>query len=1049
MLLKVYKILFTILPLFLAGILSAQQLQVPEEDAASQSLLKPMGTQERRTGIHDGNLVYTRFSNYGNLGSRYEPPKMEWPKGSGTWYGFEFIMIAGAEVVDSAGNTIHIMSENYTNPGSFDISPDGTHTYGWEPLPGYFNTGPENEDNYPAMSHKPETWPEHWPYDYPGVEGSRDGLWNGEFGSYVRADQESYYVMDDRNNDEFDYFPFVGSSEDSMDFPVGRRGLGLEVKVRGYQWAQVEAEDILIVRYDIANVSDKDLDKVVFGMYVDPAVGGEGDSQDDNAYFDKVDDITYCWDIDGIDNKGRAGVGYFGYAFLESPGDPLNAIDDDEDGLIDERQDNDRGTFGLSDIGNFGDAVEHWSGDEDGDWRPYADLNQNGIWDDGEAIFDDMGSDGIGPYDQDYPGPDSDGSEGNGMPDQGEPNFGYADNDESDQIGLTSFILRPAGNISDDETTWNEMIPDYFGGALPGNLAFIYGSGYFELPKTETRKFAITNLFGNDFDDILRNKRTMQKIYDADYSFAKPPLKPELKAVAGNQKVVLTWDDRAEESIDPIYGKDFEGYLVYRSTDPSFNSIKTITDSYGNSIFWEPIAQFDLANGLTGPHPIPIGESGAHFNMGNDTGLKYSYVDTTVENGRTYYYAVCAYDQGYDLDFYDLGISPLSNLAPGPPSECGKNIQTDLLGNVTATDRNTAVVVPNAPSAGYTDAELTDGVVHTGLATGKILVEPVAQSEVKDNHVYNISFTDTTEARFTQSITITDATENKVVYYSDTLNQVDIQSRLIDGLQFTVANDSAEVISTEWTVGDNMPVDVFLLDSPKSLPVPEDFEVRVKTFGVDTSFNPLAFMREPVNFEVWSITTNTKYDFLFDEPVNNDGMLNSGDEIVVAFNARGFAYNTAWRLIFGDTTGAVIQPAEGDVFQFKVSKPFNSDDAYTFNTEAAGYDEQKAKNDLNNIYVVPDPYVVTASWEKPLFYSSGRGERRIDFVNLPARCTIRIFNMSGTLVKTIKRESTMDSGAESWDLTTEDGLTVSYGIYVYHVDAYELGDKTGKFALIK
>ena len=67
----------------------------------------------RRTGIHDGNLVYTRYSNFGNLGSRYEPPKMEWPKGSGTWYGYEFIMMAGAEVTDTNGNLIHVISENY------------------------------------------------------------------------------------------------------------------------------------------------------------------------------------------------------------------------------------------------------------------------------------------------------------------------------------------------------------------------------------------------------------------------------------------------------------------------------------------------------------------------------------------------------------------------------------------------------------------------------------------------------------------------------------------------------------------------------------------------------------------------------------------------------------------------------------------------------------------------------------------------------------------------------------------------------------------------
>ncbi|MBL1213020.1 MAG: hypothetical protein HND52_06670 [Ignavibacteriae bacterium] len=1013
---------------------------------------KILGAADRRTGIHDGNLVYTRFSNFGNLGSRYEPPKMEWPKGSGTWYGYEFIMIAGAEVTDANGNTIHIMSENYTNPGSFDISPDGTHTYGWEPLPGYFNYGPENTNEFPAMSHLPETWPGTWIHDYPGTQGSRDGLWNGEFGAYTRADQESYYVMDDRNNDEFEYYPYVGSAVDSAGYPNGRRGLGLEVKVRGYQWVQVEAEDILITRYDIQNVSDKDLSKVVFGMYVDPAVGGEGDSQDDDAYFEHIDDITYCWDLDGIDNKGRPGVGYFGFAFLESPGDPLNGIDDDDDGLIDEVQSNDAGSYIFGPVGIFGEDKWHWSGDEDGDWRSYEDINENGVWDPNEPIFDDVGSDGIGPNDQDYTGPDFDGTEANGMPDQGEPNFGFTDNDESDQIGLTSFVLRPAGNISADETTWNEMIPGYFGGVLPGNLAFIYGSGYFSLPQNETRKFAVACLFGNDFDDIIRNKRTMQRIYDADYNFTKPPLLPTVKATPQDKRVILTWDARAEQSIDPIYKKDFEGYLIYRSTDPSFNSIKLISDSYGNPIFWEPIAQFDYVNGLSGPHPVPIGETGANFNMGTDNGLVYSYIDNNVENGRTYYYAVVSYDKGYDTDFYSRGLTTQENLAPAAPSECSKIIQTNLVGDVISVGRNCAVVVPNAPSAGYTDPHLKEGVIHSGgVATGSVSVDALVADEILNDHVYQVVFTDTTFARATKSITIKDATENRIVYHSDVYDPTYLESIIIEGLKFQLENDTVAVVDQGWNVGGGgLTASIGLLESPKQVKLPEDFEIRVGEAGIDTSFAPLAFQRSPVNFEVWSTTTNQQYEFLFDETIYKDSILNTGDEIVIALDARGFQYKTAMRLNFdhgGDSTK--ITPAVGDVFQFKVSKPFNADDIYEFVTIGAEIDKEKAKNNLDDIYVVPDPYVSNASWEKPLFYSAGRGERRIDFVNLPTKCTIRIYTMSGVLVKTIERNAAEENGAESWDLTTEDGLTVAFGMYIFHVDGFELGEKIGKFALIK
>ena len=489
-------------------------------------------------------------------------------------------------------------------------------------------------------------------------------------------------MMDDRNNDEFPYYPFVGNAADSTNL----RGLGLEVAVRGYQWVNVQAEDILIVRYDIRNVSDKDLDKVVFGMYVDPAIGGEGDSVDDLASFQAEDDIVYMWDRDGLDNRGRPGVGYFGFAFLESPGEPLDDSDNNGNGITNETQDDDRGSRiegqtaiaayvrGAYDMAAFeatSGALEGlpayqagvwWTGDEDLDWVAFDDLDGDGTRDDGEALLDDLGSDGVGPEDEGYLGPDADGTEGNGRPDQGEPNFGKTDNNESDQIGLTSFLLRPAGNVSDDARTWSEMEPGRFGGEMPSNVAFIYGSGYFSLPVGETRKFAVATVFGRDFDDIIRNKRTMQRIYDADYSFAKPPNKPELTAIPGDGQVVLRWDDSAELSRDPIYGRDFEGYLVYRSTDPSFNSIKTITDAYGNPTLWEPVAQFDRKNGLQGPHPVQIGESGAVYNTGDDTGLQYYYVDKGLDNGRRYYYAIVSYDTGYDTDFFQRGLSERDRL---------------------------------------------------------------------------------------------------------------------------------------------------------------------------------------------------------------------------------------------------------------------------------------------------------------------------------------------------------------------------------------------------
>ncbi len=58
--------------------------------------------------------------------------------------------------------------------------------------------------------------------------------------------------------------------------------------------------------------------------------GGDGDSGDDLGSFDTEKSITYSWDSDGIGNKGQK-VGYVGYAYLESPGNPFDGIDNDGD----------------------------------------------------------------------------------------------------------------------------------------------------------------------------------------------------------------------------------------------------------------------------------------------------------------------------------------------------------------------------------------------------------------------------------------------------------------------------------------------------------------------------------------------------------------------------------------------------------------------------------------------------------------------------------------------------------------------------------------------
>jgi hypothetical protein len=129
--------------------------------------------------------------------------------------------------------------------------------------------------------------------------------------------------------------------------------------------------------------------------------------------------------------------------------------------------------------------------------------------------------------------------------------------------------------------------------------------------------------------------------------------------------------------------------------------------------------------------------------------------------------------------------------------------------------------------------------------------------------------------------------------------------------------------------------------------------------------------------------------------------------------------------------------------------PFLSHDVFEFTSKVDTIDVEKAKNDLSKIRVVPNPYVVTNTWEPKNPYSSGRGERQLHFIHLPAKCTIKIFNVRGQLVDTIKRDAQSDDGTEIWDMLSKDNLEIAYGIYIYHVQAEGIGEKTGKFVVVK
>jgi hypothetical protein len=1052
-----------------------------------------------RKGFHDAANIRTEFWNFGMVGNYPADPinvdlsvfhSAEVPKGSGMNYSDGITPFVLAEVVDRAGQTIHIMETGFRERQQ--RSPTRNIEMRFEPRPGYFQSDPDiNLAESPAVSNDPRTWPDAWPDKMtdPDDPGWRDS-WNGYFGKRPAADQECFMVLDDDHYDAFNYFP------DSRD-PT-RRGLGLRVEVRGFQWANPQSRNVIFWHYDITNESDTDYNEnIIFGLYMDSGVGGSAiscdgvaESDDDNAFFDKSFNLNlvYTWDKlgHGRDLSGNCGTtGYLGYAYLETPGKPTDGIDNDDDGVADERRDGGPGqlivgreaieayvnsTYNRADFeGTHGPLAERpaykaarwWTGDEDMDWiQEVCDTGADGVF--AEEIIDE------------------DDGEGDGMPTPGEPNFDRTDLHESDQIGLTGFKLNRiragTGNPStavdnivffDNGNAWPQRLYDQFTApneadrfdealALNYNIGFLFASGPFTLPAGKTERFSLALAYGANLDQLEENVRIVQNIYNANYQFAVPPPLPTLTAETGDGFVRLSWNDVAERSLDPVTGiNDFEGYRIYRSTDPDFLDVSLITDARGTeTVFNKPLVQFDLVDEIKGFSDLDI--FGVKYYLGDDTGLTHTFTDTTVTNGQEYYYAITSYDFGSE----QFGYFPSEN-AIAVTREARATI---LPSNVVAARANPKV-------SGYVAATASSAEQISGGGDGTVDVQIVNSEIVPENHIFKLTF----KTIFEDSI--------RAIYY-DLFDSTAARRVITNGYDLNgegigqVAEGLLPIITTPTTVLVDEEKSGFTASSTTNarltasyqrvLPVnllrpgyPDNLTFVFSDVPMDTSLPALGLPAKPAKFQVFANTINGDMQLQFRfRDTDNDGTLSAGrnelyDEYidVVTYAAGSVTPSATWRVAIDTTALAESRPVQppraGDVYQLALLVPFSNDDIFIFSSTSDRIDASKARTEFTEPpYVVPNPYIGSASFEPQRFADTGRGERRIEFRGVPALATVRIYSVRGELVQTLTQDGS-SSGIVAWNLRTKDNLDVAPGLYIFHIDGRELGTHIGKFAIVK
>lgn len=183
----------------------------------------------------------------------------------------------------------------------------------------------------------------------------------------------------------------------------------------------------------------------------------------------------------------------------------------------------------------------------------------------------------------------------------------------------------------------------------------------------------------------------MQKSFNAGLAAPGVPDPPVVTATALPNKVLLTWTNKSELSVDK-YGdpellnisqstgfnldyvrNDFQGYRVYKS-------LTALPDKFSL------VAEYDLQDGITEVNDtVANGHITYDIHIGSDNGIRHYFEDEDVVDARTYYYSVTAYD-----------YQPLFRSGAGQtPADIPRTLECGLFGT-----SNLLSVTPQRPEAG-------------------------------------------------------------------------------------------------------------------------------------------------------------------------------------------------------------------------------------------------------------------------------------------------------------------------------------------------------------
>ena len=153
-------------------------------------------------------------------------------------------------------------------------------------------------------------------------------------------------------------------------------------------------------------------------------------------------------------------------------------------------------------------------------------------------------------------------------------------------------------------------------------------------------------------------------------------------------------------------------------------------------------------------------------------------------------------------------------------------------------------------------------------------------------------------------------------------------------------------------------------------------------------------------------------------------------------------YNVENRFELGLEFACLVDDDTLPVYEFEIS-----------GKESQALDEDQTESALDMINAVPNPYFAFSAYE------NGQFDNTVKITNVPDEAVVTIYSLDGKFIKKFNRDENIDqrSGANPgvintqtnpdivWDLENAAGIPIASGVYLIHVSAPGLGERTIKW----